>query len=335
MLLRVLPLLAVVAAGTLQQSTTPDYLTDEYISTINTMTDSWQAGRNFASTTSEHLLRRLMGAIQGQNHLFVEELVYNDTLLEDLPKEFDSRTAWPECYSIGEIRDQGSCGSCWAFGAVETMTDRSCIHSPSKTTFHYSAENLLSCCYQCGYGCNGGMPGAAFLHWKHGGIVSGGRYNSSDGCQPYEIAPCEHHVPGPRPTCGGEEGDTPACSHSCQASYNGTYDNDLHSAKKAYSLPNDERQIMYDIMTNGPVEGAFSVYVDFLHYKQGVYRHTHGKFLGGHAIRVLGWGEEGGKKYWLCANSWNTDWGMNGFFKILRGSNHCGIEGEMVTGIPS
>jgi len=334
-LLRLMPLLAVVAAATLQQTTSPEYLTDEYISTINTMTNSWTAGRNFASNTPEGLLRQLMGAIQGQNHHYVDQHLYDETLLGDLPKEFDSRTAWPECYSISEIRDQGSCGSCWAFGATETMTDRSCIHSPSKTTFHYSAENLLSCCTQCGYGCNGGMPGAAFLYWKHGGIVSGGRFNSSEGCQPYEIAPCEHHVSGPRPTCGGEEGDTPACSHSCQASYNGTYHDDLHSAKKAYSLANDERQIMYDIMTNGPVEGAFSVYVDFLHYKGGVYQHTHGKFLGGHAIRVLGWGEEGGKKYWLCANSWNTDWGMNGFFKILKGSNHCGIEGEMVTGIPS
>lgn len=39
--------------------------------------------------------------------------------------------------------------------------------------------------------------------------------------------------------------------------------------------------------------------------------------------------------YWLAANSWNEDWGLNGFFKIKRGSNECGIEGNMVAGIPS
>jgi len=276
-----------------------------------------------------------MGVLPASRYLLPPPLEdYTEAQLSSLPTEFDSRTQWPDCSSTSEIRDQGSCGSCWAFGAVEVMTDRSCIHSPTHTTFHYSAEDLLSCCHMCGNGCNGGMPGAAFLYWVHGGIVSGGKYNSSQGCQPYEIAPCEHHVHGPRPACGGEEGNTPACQRTCDTGYQGNYQDDLHMGMKAYSLKEDERQIMYDIMTNGPVEGAFEVYVDFLHYKSGVYRHTHGQYLGGHAIRVLGWGEEGGQKYWLCANSWNTDWGLDGFFKILMGRNHCGIEGEMVTGLP-
>lgn len=42
----------------------------------------------------------------------------------ELPEEFDSRKQWPQCPTISEIRDQGSCGSCWAFGAVEAMSDR-------------------------------------------------------------------------------------------------------------------------------------------------------------------------------------------------------------------
>lgn len=66
----------------------------------------------------------------------------------------------------------------------------------------------------------------------------------------------------------------------------------------------------------------------------GVYKHVAGKMLGGHAIRILGWGVEDGNKYWLVANSWNSDWGDHGYFKILRGSNECGIEAQINAGIP-
>ncbi|ETN71465.1 hypothetical protein NECAME_19323, partial [Necator americanus] len=47
----------------------------------------------------------------------------------DIPETFDAREAWPQCQSIRSIRDQSSCGSCWAFGAVEAMSDRICIAS--------------------------------------------------------------------------------------------------------------------------------------------------------------------------------------------------------------
>lgn len=55
--------------------------------------------------------------------------------------------------------------------------------------------------------------------------------------------------------------------------------------------------------------------------------------MGFHAIRLIGYGEENGVKYWLCANSWNDSWGDKGFFKILRGGNHCGTETDGVAGL--
>ena len=83
-------------------------------------------------------------------------------------------------------------------------------------------------------------------------------------------------------------------------------------------------------MNYGPVEAAFTVYADFPTYKSGVYKHMSGKELGGHAIKIIGWGTEDGNDYWLVNNSWNSDWGDHGTFKILRGINECGIEGEVV-----
>ena len=50
------------------------------------------------------------------------------------------------------------------------------------------------------------------------------------------------------------------------------------------------------------------------------------------AIKIVGWGNEGGVDYWLVANSWNQYWGDNGFFKIKRGVNECGIEGDVCAG---
>lgn len=80
-------------------------------------------------------------------------------------------------------------------------------------------------------------------------------------------------------------------------------------------------------MTNGPVEASFTVYEDFITYKSGVYQHKSGSALGGHAIKILGWGVLNGTNYWLCANSWNPSWGDNGYFMILRATkDECGIQ---------
>merc|ERR1712039_522701 len=56
-----------------------------------------------------------------------------------------------------------------------------------------------------------------------------------------------------------------------------------------------------------------------------------------YAVKLVGWGTEKGTDYWLVANSWNTNWGMDGFFKIKRGSNECGIEktGPPYAGMPA
>ncbi len=163
--------------------------------------------------------------------------------------------------------------------------------------------------------------------------MSGGVFGSHRGCQPYEIQPCEHHVNGTRPPCS-EGGTTPKCHRDCESGYTVPYDQDKSFARSSYSVEQDVRQIQLDLMHNGPAEAAFTVYADFVSYKSGVYQHVKGAMLGGHAIRLLGWGVEKGTPYWLVANSWNYDWGDRGTFKILRGQNHCGIEGSVVAGLP-
>lgn len=257
-------------------------------------------------------------------------MLHNKNNYADIPDEFDARVQWPNCPTIQEVRDQGACGSCWAFGAVEAMSDRFCIHNVNE---HVSAEDLVSCCDSCGFGCDGGFPGSAWDYWVSDGLVSGGNYNSNQGCRPYSIQACEHHVNGSLPPCGPSQ-DTPACEQKCEKSFNDTYKHDKHFGSKSYSISSDPAQIQTEIMTNGPVEAAFTVYADFPSYRSGVYQHKSGAELGGHAVKILGWGVENDTPYWLVANSWNPDWGDKGFFKILRGSNECGIEDSIVAGMP-
>ena len=189
-----------------------------------------------------------------------------------MPENFDPREKWPECPTIREIRDQGGCGSCWAFGAVTAMSDRICIHSKGDQHVHVSSENLLSCCYSCGFGCNGGFPGAAWSFWSRKGLVSGGQYGTHQGCQPYEIEPCEHHVNGTRGPCK-EGGRTPKCHKTCEnAEFKVPYEKDKSYGQKSYSIKRDVNQIQLELINNGPVEAAFTVFEDFPNYKSGVYQ---------------------------------------------------------------
>ncbi|KAK1395306.1 Cathepsin B [Heracleum sosnowskyi] len=210
-----------------------------------------------------------------------------------LPSQFDARAVWPKCSTIGNILDQGHCGSCWAFAAVESLSDRFCIQFGMNISL--SVNDLLSCCgFLCGFGCNGGYPIAAWRYFKRSGVVT-------EECDPYF--------------------DQTGCSHP--------------GCEPGYPTPKCKRQCV-EVYKNGPVEVSFTVYEDFAYYKSGVYKHITGAEMGGHAVKLIGWGTtEDGEDYWLLANQWNRSWGDDGYFKIRRGTNECGIEKSVVAGLPS
>jgi len=242
-------------------------------------------------------------------------------VVDDLPTNFDSTTQWPQCTTIGTIYNQADCGSCWAFGCVEAVSDRFCIHKGSKSyNFALSFMEQTTCNQNCD-GCEGGDPDDAWNFVAESGLVT-------DACYPYTI-----------PTCPPEQQpclnfvDTPACLSSCNATGQKWVPSILSST---YDVDANQSSIMSEIFTNGPVEACFTVYSDFLAYKSGVYQYTNGTMLGGHCIKVIGWGVDTSSNlpYWLCNNSWTTYWGDQGQFKILRGQDECGIEDDVVAGLP-
>lgn len=110
-------------------------------------------------------------------------------IINGLPANFDSRTQWDGC--VHAIRNQLKCGSCWAFGASETLSDRFCITSNKKINEVFSPEDMVAC-DDYNLGCSGGNLYFAWAYLTHTGVVT-------DKCFPY--------------TSG--DGTVPACATSC------------------------------------------------------------------------------------------------------------------------
>jgi cathepsin B len=238
--------------------------------------------------------------------------------------------------TISEITDQSYCGSCWAVSAATVMTDRLCIATNGTDKRKVSYQDLLECCPNCGYKCRGGSTVFAYNYWVNTGICTGGAFNTTNNCKPYIFPPCND--PLHRLTAGClRRNTTVTCSNTCNSSYT-TYpfleDRSRLKGRTAYRVLGGEEIIKREIFTNGPVTAAFMVYQDFMTYKSGIYQYRTGAYLGGHAIKIIGWGEENGVKYWTIANSWGPRWGERGFFRMLRGVNHLQIETYVVAGMP-
>jgi cathepsin B len=97
---------------------------------------------------------------------------------------------------------------------------------------------------------------------------------------------------------------------------------------KSYGyVPNNEQQIKTYLYNYGPLYARYAVYENFYQYNSGIYSSASGRYLGSHAVLLVGYGVENGVKYWIVKNSWDSWWGEKGFFRMLRGSNFLGIEG--------
>lgn len=295
----------------------------QYVAQSNaTWTSSAENGRILSNITLS-AAKKLMGVKKNDRGPLIPREFTEEENTTGIPESFDSARHWDHCPSLREIRDQSSCGSCWAIAAASAITDRYCTVL-NQTDVKISTASLLSCCFVCGLGCNGGWPAAAWLWWVWVGLVT-------EECQPYPFPPCSHHSESSKyPECPSEIYPTPSCNTTCS---NTSQNFELHNGAQSYYVSGEENY-QKELMANGPFEVALTIYEDFLTYKKGVYAHTTGTELGKHAVKLVGWGVENGIPYWKIANSWNDDWGNKGYFLIRRGTNECGIEETGVAGIP-
>ncbi len=178
---------------------------------------------------------------------------------------------------VTAVKDQGQCGSCWAFAMTGGL--ESYIRITQHKTENLSEQVLVSC---GGVGsCNGGTLDADFLETTGLPPESYYRYTAKDG-------DCKSAKAGWQ-------------DHAFTIGHWRTVAQRLSSIKNALDK-------------YGPLPTSYMVYEDFMHYKSGVYTHDTGKQEGGHAVLVVGYDDN--EKCFIVKNSWGPDWGEKGFFRI-------------------
>lgn len=210
------------------------------------------------------------------------------TLSGDAPDAVD----WVTSGAVTAVKDQGQCGSCWAFSTTGSVEGAFEIAGNPLTSL--SEQNLVDC-DKTDSGCQGGLMDNAFT-WiaSNGGICAEAAY-------PYKAA-------------------NGTCEKSCKkvATVSGHSD-----------VPSTDEKALMKAVAIGPVSVAIEADKPvFQSYSSGILDSSACGTQLDHGVLVVGYGTDGGKDYWKVKNSWGKTWGEDGYLRIARGSNICGIASE-------
>jgi cathepsin B len=287
-----------------------------------------------------------------------------------LPSSFNGVEIWGN--KLSKVFTQGNCGSCWAFASNSTLSDRFNIQSLGKLSIQLSPTKMLLCsnvdlhdittdsgnnkiqskevetvdnfaCFgntlieACNYLYVYGSNTTDCISYNNFGNTN--KFQSLINFNDYSKLPLCSTISGPnldmcddRITLNSvnEIIGKPARFYRSFSLY-GIYGSTLYHKKGS------EKQIRIEIYQWGPVCTAFEIYPDFYTFdpKTEIYEwNGKGDKISGHAVEIVGWGEENGKKYWQIKNSWGGNWGQNGYFKMVRGNNNCKIEENCIGMMP-
>ena len=211
--------------------------------------------------------------------------------------EIPSTWDWREHEGTTPVKDQGECGSCWAFCSIAAI--EGCARINDHEIYDLSEQQMLDC-NAYGYGCGGGEMSSCYEIFQSYGAVSEEAipYHASDGAQ-----------------CTQEQYEP------------------LAKISSWFYLEGSVESIKAAVYAHGPVVAAMTVWPDFLSYGGGCYQHPPGGELN-HGILIVGWNDDLCGGSWICKNSWNTGWGEQGFFYIRYGSANIGAHAAAIVHIP-
>lgn len=223
-----------------------------------------------------------------------------DYRYQNLPQSFD----WRSYEVITSIKDQGQCGSCWAFTTTALLEAGEIIREGKFSPIDLSEQNLIDCDDKS-FGCRGGRVDWALTYVeKNKGIDTEDSYE-------YE-----------------------AETKECRFFEAESMIKDLSNYDLKREM--DEESLKAELVYNTPLAITINVDDDFGHYSGGVYNSPYcssDPSMANHAVLLIGYGEEDGQRFWLIKNSWGDWWGEEGFGKIAIEGNVCGVTNEIVSAV--
>jgi C1A family cysteine protease len=253
---------------------------DEIRRAITSRGAKWVAQENPISLLSKSERKMRLGAVRESAP--AEEMVNDFSLAPGpVPSAFDWRNVLGNNF-VTPVRNQGNCGSCWAFAVTAALESRALItFNLPGTNLNLSEQIVLSC--SGGGSCNGGSPTTATNFFKTTGV-------NLETCYPYVA-------------------QNGSCSTACA-----NWQNSVYKITDWSYVSTGATAIKNAVYTNGPIVTVFDVYTDFFSYRSGIYSYTSGQYEGGHAVLIVGWSDADGA--FIVKNSWGASWGESGFFRI-------------------
>ena len=275
----------------------------------NSRNHTWKKAINGFSDLSDEEFEETYGNGYLNLHRPMSEFSNFKQNSRPIPKSRD----WRKHGMISEVKNQGSCGSCWAHASTEQLESYLRLATRKKLVT-ISVQQITSCTpnsLQCGGtgGCFGGLPQFGFDYARLVGVVADEEY----------------------PYISGETKNTETCR------YNSSSEKAVVFTRGEETLQhNDYHAIINHLAHKGPLAIAVAVTKEWSHYKGGIFDGCsyEENIPLNHAVQLVGYGEDetdGG--YWIVRNSWGTGWGEDGYIRLARETTvKCGLNKTPLSG---
>jgi C1A family cysteine protease len=250
----------------------------------------WTPQESWVTKLSKEERLQLCGAFT-EPPIDGEERFIELPMTKSLPASFDWRNNngnW-----VTPVRSQGSCGSCWDFSAIAQI--------------------------EAWWNITNNLPGSK-INLSEQYILSCANVGGCDGSNVYRVLQFAQSHPIPHEQYLTYKADD---EYPCDSLKTG-WETDAVTIPGWGFITLEDASVnnIKNALLHHPVSVSYDVYTDFMSYGSGIYEHVSGDYEAGHAVLIVGWNDD--DECWIVKNSWGTNWGENGYFRIKWGQCNMG-----------